>query len=158
MNKNTAVCRKHWPDNWQTISYHGNIRPSDPPSVFNDIDKSCIPTAPSKGRKTKISSFTVRNTFPDQLQQFQENDLLKFEDANISSTSSTCTNTGTTAIELSATQISSSNNNKLQSSLENYHGFSFVGATITNCIFVKNFIKEPPRKRYIIYDSSSDEE
>ena len=38
--KTAAVCAKHWPPNFATVSKKGSLRPRDPPSLFGDIPKS----------------------------------------------------------------------------------------------------------------------
>ena len=80
VNKNTVVCRLHWPVDFKTCTYRGKIRPSEPPSVFNEICKSCI-SIPPKPRKTNNSStVNTRNVLPDQLQEFRKIDSLNFSD------------------------------------------------------------------------------
>ena len=74
------VCRLHWPDDFKRYTYRGKARPSEPPSVFHNINKSCI-SIPPKPRKTANSSFeSTRNVLPDQLQEFQKIDSLNFND------------------------------------------------------------------------------
>ena len=77
VNKNIVVCRLHWPDDFKTyLSWIS--RPSEPKSVFHNINKSCI-TIPPTPRKTANSSFeSTRNVLQDQLQEFQKINSLRF--------------------------------------------------------------------------------
>ena len=65
--KEPVICIKHWPVGFPTKSVNGKIRPVEPPSVFEGVPISQIPTPPSKPRTTKRSSFEVRTTQEDQL-------------------------------------------------------------------------------------------
>ncbi|GFN93906.1 THAP domain-containing protein 11 [Plakobranchus ocellatus] len=40
---NTVVCIKHFPEEFETISVTGSLRPKHPPSIFCNLPKSLIP-------------------------------------------------------------------------------------------------------------------
>lgn len=68
----TVVCERHWPKDYPTTKVHGKDRPSEPPSVFNCVKPSLVPTPPPPKRTTvKVSA---RHSQPDQLAEFNEND------------------------------------------------------------------------------------
>ena len=47
VNNNTRVCRYHWPaDSTTFIVSRGNERPTEPPSIFDDIPASCLSSPP----------------------------------------------------------------------------------------------------------------
>ena len=52
-SKNTVVCEKHWPINFEKVLVYGKYRPAVPPTVFNYIPKSLVPTTISKKRVTQ---------------------------------------------------------------------------------------------------------
>ena len=33
-SKDTSICEKHWPTNYETVSVNSKLRPRDPPSIF----------------------------------------------------------------------------------------------------------------------------
>lgn len=79
-----VLCEKHWPTGYETTkSRNGKIRPLHPPSVWikdgKEIPKSEIPTPSPKPRTTKRSSFEVRTSQEDQLNEFLEADKMSFE-------------------------------------------------------------------------------
>ena len=43
---NTVVCVKHFPPGFPVLKKKGKSRPIDPPSVFENIPKSLMPTPP----------------------------------------------------------------------------------------------------------------
>jgi hypothetical protein len=46
ITSNTLVCAKHFPVGYETIKVCGKFRPTHPPSVFDHLPKSLIPTPP----------------------------------------------------------------------------------------------------------------
>lgn len=79
VTKYTAVCRKHWSEDCKMIVKHGKPRPADPPSLFENILRSCLSSPPPKSRKTSKTSASVRNVQEDELLQFEKLDHLVFE-------------------------------------------------------------------------------
>ena len=77
--KEPVICIKHWPVGFPTKSVNGKIRPVEPPSVFEGVPISQIPTPPSKPRTTKRSTFEVRTTQEDQLDKFLAADKIDWE-------------------------------------------------------------------------------
>ena len=57
----------------------GKSRPADPPTVFENIPKSCLLSPPPKARKTSKISASVQNVQEDELLQFEKLDELEFE-------------------------------------------------------------------------------
>ena len=80
ITKYTAVCRKHWAEDCKMVVVHGKPRPIDPPSIFENIPRSCLTSPPPKARKTSSSSASVRNIKEDEILQFEKMDQLVFED------------------------------------------------------------------------------
>ena len=81
-NNNTRVCRYHWPaDCAAFILSRGKKRPTEPPSVFDDIPASCLSLPPPKPRKTILASCSNRNIIPDELERYRETDKLLFTDS-----------------------------------------------------------------------------
>jgi hypothetical protein len=76
VSKYTAVCRKHWPEDACFTSVHGKLRPTKPPSIFENVPPSCLSSPPAKCRKTAHASASKRNILPDEFSSFQEQDLL----------------------------------------------------------------------------------
>ncbi|XP_012555511.2 THAP domain-containing protein 2-like [Hydra vulgaris] len=68
----TVVCAKHFPPNFQVIKVKGRERPRDPPSVFEQIPKSLVPTPPPEKRTTTKSKSSVRSIKEDELSKFEE--------------------------------------------------------------------------------------
>ena len=77
-SKDTSICEKHWPTNYETVSVNGKLRPRDPPSIFSGVPQSVIPTPPSKPRTTE-SIFDFRTKMDDQYEDFKTRDVLKFD-------------------------------------------------------------------------------
>ena len=76
----TAVCRKHWPQDCKMVIVHGKSRPEGPPSVFDNIPKSCLSSPPPKVRATEKTFAIARNTQPDELAEFQHADKFVLEE------------------------------------------------------------------------------
>ena len=73
VTKYTRVCYKHWPKDFRNKKCQGGgIRPLDPPTVFEncDIPKSMIPTPCAPPRTTTRTSSSVRNSVPDQIDEY----------------------------------------------------------------------------------------
>lgn len=79
ITKYTAVCFYHWPANFDTISSYGHKRPKHPPSIFQNIPHSCIPTQQPKKRDLaeKKLSLSVRSAVPDEYEEFNNQDIIK---------------------------------------------------------------------------------
>ena len=56
------------------VKVRGKLRPFDPPSIFNCVDKSLIPT-PS--RPTKRTSSGIRSIQPDEMAEWLEREKIK---------------------------------------------------------------------------------
>ena len=74
----TVVCAAHWPRNFEYIVVRKKIRPKNPPSKFDEVKPSMIPTPPPKPRTTKKAHASNRNILPDELASFVESDKLDF--------------------------------------------------------------------------------
>ena len=77
ITKNTVVCVKHWPPEFETYKHYGKLRPVNPPSLFPKVKKSCITKVPKK-RSTKKALREDRSILPDELNSFSESDKLNF--------------------------------------------------------------------------------
>ena len=80
IGKETVVCEAHWPLNYPKYRKKGRDRPSEPPSVFPNVPPSVIPRPPPPPRPTKHTSNQLRNTLPDQIDEFEKLDQLSFVD------------------------------------------------------------------------------
>ena len=78
VNNETVVCENHWPTGYETIKKKGRYRTKYPLSVFEGIPQSIIPNPPPNARQTKRTSNHERNTFPDELSEFNEYDRVTF--------------------------------------------------------------------------------
>ncbi|XP_047142826.1 uncharacterized protein LOC124817080 [Hydra vulgaris] len=79
LTKYSVVCKLHWAEDAEFTLYRGKLRPINPPSVFPNISKSCLPSPPPKMRKT-LSSSSKRGIEKDELEDYRIIDNLKFED------------------------------------------------------------------------------
>ena len=77
VTKNTVVCEKHWPEDYETYVHYGKIRPVNPPSVFSDIPDSCVPSVIKK-RQTRTSTEGNRGVQLDELGEFNIQDNLDY--------------------------------------------------------------------------------
>ena len=74
---NTVVCVKHFPPGFPVLKIKGESRPRDPPSVFEHILKSLIPTPPPQMRPTKKAASSSRSDLlHDELSTFLKNDSI----------------------------------------------------------------------------------
>ena len=84
LKENPAVCIKHWPSNFPTVrTGNGGERPADPPSIFEGFHPSEIPMPPPPPpppRPTKKTSAEARTFKPDEMKEFQDRDLVGFEE------------------------------------------------------------------------------
>ncbi len=78
--ENPVVCIKHWPDNFPTkLNVDKKERPINPPSMFEGIPSSQIPTPPLPPCPTERSKSEVRNRKEDEMNEFAERDKVTFE-------------------------------------------------------------------------------
>ena len=75
--KDTVVCERHWPPNYQTIKIFGKLRPLEPPAVFSCVKPSLVPSVPPPERSTSRASAEIRNIVPDEMSAFEEEDKIK---------------------------------------------------------------------------------
>ena len=82
LKSNPAVCVRHWPENYRETKSKGNgaVRPAVPPSIFEGVPSSSLPTPPPPPRPTKKSLLEVRAVQPDELPDFLALDRLTFDD------------------------------------------------------------------------------
>ena len=53
-------CRKHFNPHCEWVTVRGGRRPNEPPSIFDEIPKSCLKQVKEKQRRTKLSSSEAR--------------------------------------------------------------------------------------------------
>ena len=80
-----VVCIKHWPAEFPIVKTptNGKEQPATPPSIFEGIPASDIPSPPPPPpppRPTKRSSFEVRSRMEDEIDKFKELDKVSFEE------------------------------------------------------------------------------
>ena len=51
--QDTVVYERHWPADYETVCDYGKLQPCHPPSVFDYVKLSLIPTVASAPRTTK---------------------------------------------------------------------------------------------------------
>ena len=79
-SKDIVLCEKHWPINFEKVLVYGKYRPAVPPTVFNCIPKSLVPTTISKKRVTQRAISSKRNLTVDELDEFTKTDFVaKFD-------------------------------------------------------------------------------
>ena len=74
----TVICELHWPENYPTYRKKGRDRPAVPPSLFPGIPSSIIPEPPPPPRETERTSNQLRNTLPDEFDDFERMDQLTY--------------------------------------------------------------------------------
>ena len=79
LRTNPHICIKHWPKGFPVKSERGKERPVNPPSVFDGIPTSSIPSQPPPPRPTYKCRFEERTRQDDQLSKFLEMDKISFE-------------------------------------------------------------------------------
>ena len=60
-NSNTVICERHFPSGCETITVFGRKRPHHPPSIFDCVKPSLIPSTPAPPRPTSKACSTSRN-------------------------------------------------------------------------------------------------
>ena len=78
-SKESVICSKHWPSDYQTMKDYGKERPCNPPSVWPGVPQSCVPTPPPPSRPAKRTSFEVRAEQPDEMVEFLNQDKVDYE-------------------------------------------------------------------------------
>lgn len=81
--KDTVVCEKHWPANCEKVLVYGKYRPVLPPSVFDCLPKSLVPTCISKKRVTQKATSSKRNFAVDELDEFTKADTISNFDVDL---------------------------------------------------------------------------
>ena len=71
-SKDSVICQNTVRTSFDTESKKGKLRPRDPTSIWPGVAPSCIPTPAPLPRPTKRTSFTVRGTQPDEIDQIVE--------------------------------------------------------------------------------------
>ena len=94
----TVVCAKHFPPDFPVIKIKGKSRPRDPPSIFENIPKSLIPTPAPPKRPTIKATSSSRSAKEDELSTFLMHDT-------ISSFETFCSNLSQHKFELEVTPI-----------------------------------------------------
>lgn len=79
VNDNTVICSRHWPANAPMFNFYGKDRPVNPPSIFEDIPPSIVPTPPPPARTTTRTSCHQRNQQEDEITAFRQRDRFTFE-------------------------------------------------------------------------------
>ena len=59
------------------VKVRGKLRPFDPPSIFNCVDKRLIPTSPPSPRPTKRTSSGSRSIQPDEMAEWLEREKIR---------------------------------------------------------------------------------
>ena len=77
--KNTVVCERHWPIGYEKLKVRGKERPVSPPTVFESIPPSVIPTPQPKPRTTTRVLASIRSVQEDESKQFEESDKIILE-------------------------------------------------------------------------------
>ena len=82
VGEETVVCEAHWPLDYPKYRKKGHYRPIQPPSVFLNVPPCVIPPPPTPPRPTVASrtSNQLRNTLPDEIDEFEKLDRLSFPD------------------------------------------------------------------------------
>ena len=75
-HKDTVICHHHWPKDTKMVKVRGKWKPVDPPSIFDCVHKSLIPTPPPPSRTTKRTSTDVRSLQPDEMSKWKEIDRI----------------------------------------------------------------------------------
>ena len=64
--KNTVVCEDHWPYGYKKITVRGKERPASPPTIFESIPPSVVPTPQPKPRTTICVLSSIRSLQQDK--------------------------------------------------------------------------------------------
>ena len=76
-HKDTVICHRHWPEDARMVKVRGKWKPYDPPSIFDCVIKSLIPTPTPPPRTTKRARTEVRSLQPDELSEWLEREKIK---------------------------------------------------------------------------------
>ena len=77
--KEKGICSKHWPNGCKMkVGKGGWEVPVEPPSIFGNVPKSCVPKHDAPKRAE--NSFTERNAIPDELEKFEKADAVNTTD------------------------------------------------------------------------------
>ena len=81
-SKDTVVCERHWPEHYPTVStFGGKSRPANPPTIFECVSSSLIPTQTPVPRTTTRTCAEERNQLEEELSAFNDADRIpSFED------------------------------------------------------------------------------
>ena len=74
----TVVCELHWPHGYETVRKKGENRSKYHPSIFEGIPQNILPNPSPKVRKTQRTSNHARNTFEDELPEFEQYDHVTY--------------------------------------------------------------------------------
>ena len=77
--KEPVLCMKHWPVGFPTTTVNGKPRPINPPSVFEGVPLSQIPTPPPKPRTTTKATYDSRTRIEDEIDRFLAEDRINWE-------------------------------------------------------------------------------
>ena len=75
-SKDTVVSEKHWPKNYETVLHYGKCRPLLPPTVFDCVPKSLVPTRGSSKRSTIKATSSQRIVEIDEKSEFLKADTI----------------------------------------------------------------------------------
>ena len=82
-DESMGLCRRHWPEETRMDTSFGKDRPASPPSLFEGVQKSQLPTSLPPIRETSKTSAAARRgpikDFPQLINEFKCLDLLTFE-------------------------------------------------------------------------------
>ena len=78
VQKDSVICAKHWPEEFEKVEARGKLRPKYPPNVWEGVPQNSIPLPPQPPRPTKFTSFTLRDKQQDEMAAFQEMDRVDY--------------------------------------------------------------------------------
>ena len=77
--KYKVICYKHWPTTVRKRKIRGGSEvPIDPPTVFEGVPPSCMPTPVETKARNPNTSLTLRNSNPDEMDAFDRQDLINW--------------------------------------------------------------------------------
>ena len=76
-NPNTVICERHFPSGYETITVFVRKRLHHPPSIFDCVKPSLMPSTPAPPRPTSQACSTSRNIIEDEMKEFLEMDKIK---------------------------------------------------------------------------------
>ena len=77
------MCRKHWPNSAKYKIVRGEKCLIDPPSVYENVSKSCIPAKLVPPRSTTRALSSFRNQHPDEIDEFLTQDAMNLLEIEI---------------------------------------------------------------------------